>query len=116
MLGCDRVMVFMHGYAVALGILVEAKISELLGVLSSVDYQVIQSLLLRLNISGVDLKKMDIEEIIMATKRDKKVKSGSVRYVLLKNIGQVCNEGNSFVYAVADDVVRKALRLVSNSA
>lgn len=103
----------LHGYAVALGILVEAKIAQLLGLLSDADYQTIQSLLSKLNIVGSRLKKMDNEEIIMATKRDKKVKSGIVHYVLLKNIGQVCNEGNSFVYPVSDDIVRQALLDVS---
>ncbi len=99
----------LHGYAVALGILVEAKISQLSGLLSYINYQAIQSLFLKLNISSDLLKKMDIEEIIRATKRDKKVKSGTVRYVLLKNIGQVYDEGNSFVHSVPDEMVRKAL-------
>lgn len=99
----------LHGYAVALGILVEAKISQLLGLLSSADYKAIQSLFLKLNISGLQLREMDIEGIIMATRRDKKVKLGAVRYVLLKNIGLVINEGNTILHSVTDEMVRKAL-------
>ncbi|MCC2667256.1 MAG: aroB [Gammaproteobacteria bacterium] len=99
----------LHGYAVALGILVEAKISQLLGFLSDVSYQTIQALFLKLSISADLLKKIDIEKLIMATKRDKKIKSGNVRYVLLKNIGQVYNEGNNFIHPVTDEIVRNAL-------
>jgi 3-dehydroquinate synthase len=103
----------LHGYAVALGILVEAKISQLSGFLSHVDYQTIQSLFLKLSISADLLEKIEVEKIIMATKRDKKVKSGSVRYVLLKNIGQVYNQDNSFIHSVSDEIVRNALLEVS---
>lgn len=103
----------LHGYAVALGILVEAKISQLLGFLSSDAYQMIQSLFLRLNISGLQLKGFDFESIIQTTKRDKKIKSDHVRYVLLKAIGQVCNDDDSFTYPVSDEIVKKALFNVS---
>ncbi len=99
----------LHGYAVALGILVEAKIAQLLGYLSHVDYQIIQSLFLQLDISGTQLKNMDSDAIIQATKSDKKTKANTVRYVLLKQIGQVCHDNNRFAYPVSETLVKNAL-------
>ncbi|MHB1946964.1 MAG: 3-dehydroquinate synthase [Gammaproteobacteria bacterium] len=99
----------LHGYAVALGILVEAKISQLLGFLPNEEYQMIQSLFLQLNISGQQLKNMNSDEIIQATKSDKKIKSNHVRYILLKNLGQVYYEDNIFAFPVSDEIVNTAL-------
>lgn len=103
----------LHGYAVALGVLVEAKISQLSGYLSSEEYQIIQSLFFKLNISGRQLKNMNSDEIIQTTKSDKKMKSNHVRYVLLKKLGQICHDNTVFAYSVADEIVKKALIAVS---
>ncbi|MCD6038925.1 MAG: aroB [Gammaproteobacteria bacterium] len=103
----------LHGYAVALGILVEAKISQLSGLFSLDDYKVIQSLFLKLGICGSWLKTIDREEVIEATKLDKKIKSGKVRYILLKKWGQVCSEDNNYAHFVPDNMVKKALLEVS---
>lgn len=102
----------LHGYAVALGILVEAKISQLSGFLSNEEYQIIQSLFLKLNISAHQLKELNDDEIIQATKSDKKMKSNNVRYILLKKLGQVYNDNNSFAYPVSDEIVKKAINAV----
>lgn len=99
----------LHGHAVLLGILVEAKISQLLGILSAKDYQIIEMILSKLNFSADQLKQMNSEEIIKATKIDKKVKIGHVRYILLKEIGQVYSDNFGVAHAVSDDIVRKAL-------
>lgn len=103
----------LHGYAVALGILVEAKISQLSGFLSQHEYQIIQTLLLQLNISGQQLKNMDLDLIIRATKSDKKAQSNSVRYILLKELGQVVNENNNYAFPISDEIVKAALIEVS---
>lgn len=103
----------LHGYAVALGILVETKISQLLGYLSSEEYYIIHSLFLRFNISGAQLKNINCNDIIQATKSDKKIKSNNVRYVLLKKLGQVCTDNNDYAHPVADELVKDALIDVS---
>jgi 3-dehydroquinate synthase len=106
----------LHGYAVALGILVEAKISQLSGFLSCEEYQVIQSLFFKLNISGrqlKNLKNMNCDDIIRAAQYDKKSKKNTVRYVLLKKLGEVYNEDNIFAYPVPEAIVKKALFEVS---
>ncbi|HEX4045624.1 MAG TPA: 3-dehydroquinate synthase family protein, partial [Gammaproteobacteria bacterium] len=100
----------LHGYAVALGILVEARISVLLGCLNQADYQIIQDLFFQLGISGEALKAFSVESIIQATKSDKKVKVGEVQYVLLEKIGRVYQVAGDVVHTVDDDVVGEALR------
>lgn len=98
----------LHGIAVGYGILVEAKISEILGILSHKNYLMIQTLLARLGIVGKDLKKVDLNKIIQATKSDKKVRMGKARYVLLKNLGEVYTVKNTFAHPVTDEVVKEA--------
>lgn len=103
----------LHGYAVGMGILVEAKIAELSGLLSPQDYLTIQSILMKLGITGKPLQKLNMTKIIVATKSDKKAKSNQTRYVLLKKIGQTHNTNNSYTHAVSDQLVKKAFLLAS---
>lgn len=99
----------LHGFAVALGILVEAKIAQLLGFLSEKNLTHIQAIFSRLGIDGKDLKKYSAAKIIRATKLDKKAKSGTVNYVLLEDLGKVYAKNNLFAHGVPDSVVRAAL-------
>ncbi len=103
----------LHGYAVALGILVEAKISQLLGLFSFKEYQVIQSLFLKLNISWQQIKHINSDDVIHATKNDKKIKLNNVRYVLLEKLGKAYEDDGIFAHPVTDDIVKKALFDVS---
>lgn len=105
----------LHGYAVALGILAEAKISVLMGFLSPQKYVMIESLLERLGISGKDLKKYDINKIIAATKLDKKAKQGNVRYILLSDIGNIQQHQHNVASTVSDTVMKKALLQILNN-
>jgi 3-dehydroquinate synthase len=101
----------LHGYAVALGILVEAKISQILGFLRDDEFAKIQSLLQKLNLTALQLQVFDADAIINATHVDKKVKSNQVRYVLLKQIGEVYHgdDNGSYAHPVSDVVVKRAL-------
>jgi len=98
----------LHGFAVGYGILVESKISEVLGFLSSKDYLTIQSILSSLGIKAHHLAIYNIKNIIQWTKIDKKARANSVNYVLLKRIGQVYQKQNSYVHAVTDKTVANA--------
>lgn len=100
----------LHGYAVALGMLVEAKISQHLGLLEPKAYLMVQEVLFMLGISGKALKKFSIDEIIQATHLDKKTKAGEVHYVLLSAIGKVHSDHQNFTYPVADKIVKQALQ------
>lgn len=103
----------LHGYAVAYGILVEAKISQLLGILSADEFIKIQKILQHLNIVGSELKKYHSGDIIQATKSDKKNTSDQVRYVLLEELGKVYLYEDQLVHFVSDEVVSNALNIVN---
>jgi 3-dehydroquinate synthase len=102
----------LHGYAVALGILVEAKIAELRGLLSAEAYQKIKVLFLNLTISGKSLQSMDLRAIVQATRSDKKSAEGKVRYVLLQALGEVFSHKHVFAHPISDEDVTKALVIV----
>lgn len=98
----------LHGHAVGYGILVEAKISQLLGLLKSDEYLLIKKFLSHLNINKKSIRKFKPEEIIEATKADKKSRSGKVNYVLLESIGHAYIT-NQFVHTIEDELVMQAL-------
>lgn len=105
-----------HGFAVGLGILVETKIAEDLGVLSSEDREHIAVHLSRLGVSAAELKKYDVARVIETMKADKKAKGGEIHIVLLKGVGSVSTEGGQFAHAVDEGVVKKAYEAVVHSA
>ncbi len=103
----------LHGFAVALGILVEAKLAQLLGLLSAKEFDVIQQVWSRLGIYGSQLKKFAVKDLLSATRLDKKTKSGQVRYVLLKQIGRVYDAEGKFAHPVADEAVKQAILAIA---
>ncbi|MCD6599399.1 MAG: 3-dehydroquinate synthase [Dehalococcoidia bacterium] len=84
---------FLHGEAVAIGMMGAAKLSQKLELLSvkSVEWQ--QSLLQRFGLA-VSFAGLDLVDIIEAMKLDKKVKAKDIRWVLLQNIGSATIRSN----------------------
>lgn len=102
----------LHGEAVALGILVEIRIACLLGVLSEEAAQTVDALLAQLGFAPRQLDVFDVDEVIALTKRDKKVKTGRVYYVLLQQIGQMFVNEGVFTHAVEDEIVKTAFLMI----
>lgn len=103
----------LHGYAVALGIIIESRFSVDAGKLSESDYLRIKRLLV--DKIGIDLKELrayKAEEILNHTKNDKKTKSGKSQYVLLKKIGEVYANKNIFVHHIKDTAVVRVLKKI----
>jgi 3-dehydroquinate synthase len=98
----------LHGIAVGYGILVEARIAQILGVLTVEHLQAIDAIMARLGLHGHFLQQYDISEVIAATKNDKKVRSGCVQYVILQSLGKALIENNRYVHPVSDTVVQQA--------
>lgn len=98
----------LHGFAVGLGILVEAKIAEQLGLLAKVDYLQIKTLLAQLSLHAYHLRKFDPNQVIQATYHDKKNAAGKVRYVLLNNIGSVYRQ-QQVIHEIPDKIVKQAI-------
>ena len=92
------------------GILVEAKISELLGILSSDSCEEVYRHLARLGITPKDFPHYSAEQILAATLGDKKTRAGIPRYVLLESLGKVHQKDGQYAHPVADEIVKKALQ------
>lgn len=101
-----------HGHAVALGLLVESRIAQLMGILAEDACLTIASFLERFGLEGCQLAPFDIETVIAATRRDKKARAGQVRYALLKQLGRVLKHKGSYTHVVSDTVVRQAFLMV----
>ncbi len=76
---------FLHGEAVAIGMLMAAKLSQFENHISEKQFNFIEKLLNQYNLN-YKLKKMTYKDFTKHIKQDKKVKSGKVRIVLLKRL------------------------------
>lgn len=90
----------LHGFAVGLGMLVDAKLSEKITGLSSHDYLQIKLILEKLNIHGHQFKNYNIDSLIAATLSDKKVINNDVHYVLLEKLGAVKKNNHLFTHTI----------------
>ncbi len=97
-----------HGFAVAYGMLVEAKISELLGILPAREYRALESTLANFGFVSSSLARYPLKKILQAIKGDKKARKGIPHYVLLKKIGSVYTKGGQYAHPVSERVVKKA--------
>ena len=77
---------FLHGEAVAIGMVGAAKLSQRLGLLSSTTVQRQQAILREFGLP-IGFSGLDLTEITKAMELDKKVKEKAIRWVLLRNIG-----------------------------
>lgn len=103
----------LHAYAVALGIIVEARLAVNIGNLGELDYLRIKKLLI--NKLGINLKYLRAykpEEIIYNIKSDKKNKNGKPHYVILKGIGEVNTQKNIFAHPIENARVVHVLKKI----
>ena len=77
-----------HGEAVAIGMLVEARISERLGMLDENEVIRLRRLIERAGLP-TEIPNLEVEKIIQAMKHDKKILKGKIRFILPKSIGNV---------------------------
>ncbi len=77
-----------HGEAVAIGMLVEARISNRLGMLDNNDVTRLRNLTARAGLP-TELPPLELTKLIQAMRHDKKVLQGKMRFALLKSIGEV---------------------------
>lgn len=100
----------LHGVAVGFGMLIEAKIALLLGVLDKKSFFLIEKTLLQLGLKKEALKKFSSAKILAAILFDKKRKKDHPCYVLLQKIGKVYTFKKNYTHVVAKEIVQKALR------
>lgn len=97
-----------HGECVSIGMVAAAYISYLKGYLTIDDVLDIRETLKR---TGLPVfAPFDLEQALSATKNDKKMQSGSIRFILLKQFGEAYIDTT-----VTMDEMRKGLEYVQNS-
>jgi len=77
-----------HGEAVALGMLVEARISNRLGIMENNEVDRLKKLITRAGLP-TEIPGLQVERLIQAMKHDKKILQGRIRFVLPTSIGKV---------------------------
>ncbi|TNG94532.1 3-dehydroquinate synthase [Pasteurellaceae bacterium USgator11] len=95
---------WLHGEAVAVGMLMAADLSHLLGNLSRQDVFRLEKLLARANLPTVSPDGMSADDYLPLMMRDKKVLAGKLRLVLLQRLGQAYVTTNS-----DSELVRQAI-------
>lgn len=91
---------WLHGEAVALGMLIAAKLSQSRGMLSADEYARILKLVEQSRLPAAIPEQMQAQDFIHGMRHDKKVKQGVIRYVLPQGIGK-----SSVFSDVSDDEV-----------
>jgi len=93
---------WLHGEAVAAGMVLAARLSERLGLTADGDVARLRTLLERAGLP-VEPPRLGAERYLVLMRRDKKVAAGAIRFVLLQGIGNA---------AIASDVPAEPLRAI----
>lgn len=96
-----------HGSAVAVGMLMEARLGERLGVTEAGTYGKLLAALEEL-LGSLEGVRLDPETAVRYLRADKKVRRGKPRVVLLKRLGQV-DPGQGWSHEVAEDTLAEEL-------
>jgi 3-dehydroquinate synthase len=99
----------LHGECVAIGLMVEARISVALGIAKPELVSRISSAAESLSLPAQIPATMSTDAILDATKTDKKARAGAVEYALLTDVGHVASAQLGYGTAVPDDVVRASI-------
>jgi 3-dehydroquinate synthase len=103
-----------HGFAVALGMVVESAAGEMAGITEPGTTQKIAAALSELRLPTTLETELDIGELLAATRSDKKTRANQQRYTLLARLGSVAsNADGEWTTPLSDDVVKEALMRLS---
>jgi len=78
---------FLHGEAVAIGMMAAAKLSHRVGLLSQEAVERQQTILRKFGLP-IDCSRVALNDVLAAMELDKKVRGKAIRWVLLKDIGR----------------------------
>lgn len=85
---CAGYGVYVHGEAVAIGMVFAAKLSQQLGTLDAKEAVRVENLLAKFNLPTQIPSNLNVDEMISAMRHDKKSVGGNLRFVLLDGIGK----------------------------
>lgn len=106
-LSIESSMPLLHGEAISIGMVAEAKISHLMNLLSLSDLQRIQQSLINAELP-ITTSNIEINNVLKKIKSDKKNEKGKINFTLLKRIGKAVYNQN-----VPDEVIIQALKYVT---
>ncbi len=84
---CTNYTRYLHGEAIAIGMMMACKLSEDLGFISAADSKRVQALFETYGLPARLVEPLEKESLMTAMGRDKKKKQGSLKYVVLKQLG-----------------------------
>lgn len=99
----------LHGECVAIGMVLEARVAEQLGVAAVGTSEAIEGILLRAGLPVRPPRDLSAGDILAATRLDKKSRGGTVEYALPERIGAMAENGRAWSIAVDDAAVRAVL-------
>ena len=99
----------LHGYAVAIGMVYEAAIAERLGIAETGTASGVLSAVRAAGLPHARPSTVSVDDILAATRGDKKARGGHPEYALPRRIGQMAAAERAWAIPVSDDVVREAL-------
>jgi 3-dehydroquinate synthase len=99
----------LHGEAVAVGMVIESRIAERLGVAEPGTASRVQSVVREAGLPDSLPTRMSVSDIIEATHGDKKARAGRAEYALPARVGRMAAESDGWAVAVPDAVVREVL-------
>jgi 3-dehydroquinate synthase len=99
----------LHGECVAIGMVLEARLAERLGIAEEGTADRIERVLARAQLPVARPESLSAEQIVAATRLDKKARSGTAEYALPTRIGEMANGDSGWCIAVADAAVLEVL-------
>ena len=114
----ERVLNFelLHGDAVAMGMVAEARIAESIGLAREGLSMAIADAVERAGLPSRLPAGISLDDLIASTHGDKKARGGSARYSLPRGIGEMEAAEGNWAVAVTDEVVKSALRALGPDA
>ena len=100
----------LHGEAVAVGMVVESRVAERMGVAEPGTSERVRAAVERTGLPAVRPANQSPDEILSATRGDKKARAGLVEYALPSRIGAMAGAERGWGVTVSDDVVLEALQ------
>lgn len=99
----------LHGQAVAIGMVIESRIAEKLGVAEPGTSARVEEACARAGLPVAMPEQVSPETVLAATRTDKKARGGVVRYALPLRIGAMAGESDGWAIEVPDNVVLESL-------
>jgi 3-dehydroquinate synthase len=99
----------LHGQAVAIGMVVEARAGERAGVTAPGTAERLRRLLGRLGLPTSVPPELSADEVVVQTGGDKKARQGRTEYALVERIGSPATTAGRWATPVAGEVVRAAM-------